>query len=81
MMNSMQTKTSARPFGGFPVLGGFPHLCRTISLAAGAGLLSAALLLAGCAKEAISGCGEWDGTVPMSFGVEGLSEMLPATRA
>ena len=77
----MQTKTSAQPFGGFPVLGGFPHLCRTISLAAGAGLLSAALLLAGCAKEAVSGCGEWDGTVPMSFGVEGLSEMLPATRA
>ena len=47
----MQTTTSARPFGGFLVLGGFPHLCRTISLAAGAGLLSAAFLLAGCSKE------------------------------
>ena len=54
MMDSMQTKTSTRTFGGFPVLGGL-HLCRIISLAAGAGLLSAAFLLAGCSKERAEG--------------------------
>ena len=48
---------------------------------AGTALLSAVMLLAGCAKDSVSGFGEWDGTVPVSFGVEGLSEMLPATRA
>ena len=52
MMNSMQTKTSTRTFGGLPVLGGFPHLCRSISLAAGAGLL-----LAGCSKEQMAESG------------------------
>jgi len=51
----MQTKISARPFGGFSVLGDLPHLCRGISLAAGAGLLSAALLLAGCSKDTAEG--------------------------
>ena len=50
-------------------------------LVAGTALLSAVMLLAGCAKDSVSGFGEWDGTVPVSFGVEGLSEMLPATRA
>ena len=56
----MQTKISTRPFGGFPVLGGFPHLCRSISLAAGAGLLSAAFLLAGCSKEQMPESGKGD---------------------
>lgn len=80
-MDRMQTKTSTRTDDSFPVAGGFPHLCRGIFLAAGAGLLSAALILVGCAKDSVSGLGEWDGTVPVSFGVEGLSEVLPATRA
>lgn len=61
----MQTKISTRPFGGFPVLRCFPHLCRSISLAAGAGLLSVALLLAGCSKDTAEGP---DG---------GLTEIIP----
>ena len=52
----MQTKTSTRTDDSFPVAGGFPHLCRGIFLAAGAGLLSAALILVGCAKDSVFGC-------------------------
>lgn len=50
MINSLQTKISTRMFGSFPVLRCFPHLCRSISLAAGA-----ALLLAGCSKDTAEG--------------------------
>ena len=51
----MQTKTSAQTFGGCPVFGNFPRLCRGISLAAGAVLLSVALLSTGCFKEQSEG--------------------------
>ncbi len=54
-MDSMQTKTSAQTSGSFPASGGFPHPCWVISLAAGAVLLSVALLSTGCFKEQSEG--------------------------
>ena len=42
------------PGCGFPVAAGFSRLCRNVSLAAGACLLSTLLLLAGCSKEQAS---------------------------
>ena len=83
MMDSMQTKTSAQTFGGCPVFGSFPRLCRGISLAAGAGLLSAALLLAGCSKERTPEpvSGPDDGMVEIILSPESMGEVTMDTRA
>ena len=75
----MQTKTGIRPFGVFPVLRCFPHLCRSISLAVGAGLLSAVLLLAGCSKEAAEGAENAGGTCAEITVSASLPASSPAT--
>ena len=77
-MDSMQTKTSARTSGVSPLLGGFPRLCRSIFLAAGA-----AFLLAGCSKERTPepGSGPDGGVVEIILSPESMGEVTMDTRA